>query len=56
MTVNKEDIPEELDIVNCDVRAIHVWDESTVSVKEYDRDTGIITTSSPMAHPAYGAI
>jgi len=52
MTANKEDIPAELDILNCDIRAIHVWDESTVSVKEYDSDTGIITTSSPMAHPA----
>ena len=52
MTVNKEDIPEELDILNCDIRAIHVWDESTVSVKEYDSSTGVITTSSPMAHPS----
>lgn len=52
VTVNKEDIPNELDILNCDVRAIHVWDESTVSVKEYDCVTGVITTSSPMAHPS----
>ena len=52
ITINKEDIPKELDILNCDIRAIHVWDESTVSVKDYDDVTGVITTSSPMAHPS----
>ncbi len=52
ITVNNDDVPEELDILNCDVRAIHIWDESTVAIKEYDRATGRITTSSPMAHPA----
>lgn len=52
ITVNNDDVLEELDILNCDVRAIHIWDESTVAVKEYDKATGVITTSSPMAHPA----
>lgn len=50
-TVDPAEIPEELDINNCDMRICHIWDESTVAVKAFDRKTGVITTRYPMAHP-----
>ena len=52
LTANSNDIPENLDISNCDIRAIHQWDESTVSIKSYDKSTGIIECANQMAHPA----
>ena len=52
ITVKSADIPETFDATNCDIRAIHIWDESTVSVKNYDPDSGIIETANEMAHPA----
>ena len=52
ITVNTADIPTELDIENCDIRAIHIWDESTVAIKSYNSKTGEIITASPMEHPA----
>ena len=52
ITVKKEDIPPEIDIENCDIQVMHVWDESTVSAKTYDNKQGIITLNSCMAHPA----
>ncbi|MBQ8814772.1 MAG: right-handed parallel beta-helix repeat-containing protein [Lachnospiraceae bacterium] len=51
-TVDPSEIPEELDINNCDMRILHIWDESTVAVKAFDRKNGVITTQYPMAHPA----
>ena len=52
ITVQKKDIPPSMDIQNADLRVIHTWDESVVSVECYDEATGRITTKYPMAHPA----
>ncbi len=52
ITVNTANIPSELDIENCDIRTIHIWDESTVAIKSYNSKTGEIITASPMEHPA----
>ena len=52
VSVNPKDLPENLDIDNCDIRVMHEWDESTVAIKDYDSTTGIITTKYPMGHPA----
>lgn len=52
ITVKPEDFPQELDVENCDMRAIHVWDESTVKIKEYNKENGEIVTEYPMGHPA----
>ncbi len=52
LSATPKDIPESLDIKNCDIRVIHQWDESTVSVKSYDSNSGIIECENKMAHPA----
>ncbi|MDY3929663.1 MAG: right-handed parallel beta-helix repeat-containing protein [Clostridia bacterium] len=52
ITAKPREIPSDFDIENCDIRVIHTWDESTVAVKSYDRDSGKIVCASNMAHPA----
>lgn len=52
ITVKPQDIPDELDINNCDIRVIHTWDESITAIKGYDESSGIITCENEMAHPA----
>ena len=52
ITPKPGDIPESFNISNCDIRVIHQWDESTVALKGYDIQTGIIECENEMAHPA----
>ena len=52
ITVRPQDIPNDFDVENCDIRVIHSWDESTVAVKSYDRDSGVVVCAKEMAHPA----
>ncbi len=52
ITSKPGDIPDSLDIENCDIKVIHQWDESTVSIKGYDASSGIIECENVMAHPA----
>lgn len=52
ITVDTKDIPKNLDIENCDIRMLHTWDESIVSVKYYDSATGTIFLKHEAAHPS----
>lgn len=52
ISAKTSDIPEDLDMQNCDIRVIHQWDESTVSVNGYDASTGTVECENEMAHPA----
>ena len=52
ITVDTKDIPENLDIENCDIRMLHTWDESVVSIKKYDKSGGTIFLEHEAAHPS----
>lgn len=52
ITVDTKDVPKNLDIKNCDIRMLHTWDESVVSIKDYDDTTGTIFLNHEAAHPS----
>ncbi len=52
MTAAQGDIPLNMDLKNAEIAMYHIWDESTLLVKEYDPNTGIISFMSEAEHPA----
>lgn len=52
MHVNINDIPPSFLPGSTEVKLYHQWDESTVPVSAYDKETGEITFASELGHPA----
>lgn len=44
-------LPESVVAQNAELTIYHNWDESLVGIKEWDRERGIITFSTPAGHP-----
>src|SRR5690606_10959785 len=56
MAYNPDDIPNDLDVNNAEVRIYHMWKESFVGVKKNDTKKNELIFSSPAVEPpgAYG--
>ena len=52
MKVKAADLGEGFDPRNAEITVYHMWDESMVGVKSFDRSTNTITFSSETGHPA----
>lgn len=52
MDVEVSDIPENFIQGSTKVKMYHIWDESTITVKEFDRESGKMTFASKPEHPA----
>ena len=52
MHVNPDDVPPSFLPGSTEVKLYHNWDESTVPVSAYDKESGEITFASELGHPA----
>lgn len=52
--VDPADIPMSFQPENASITIFHVWDESTVRVDSFDRETGMLYLKSEAEHPAGG--
>jgi hypothetical protein len=44
-------LPAGLSVANAELTLYHSWDESLVGIRQWDRDAGLITFSTPAGHP-----
>ncbi|MEI6141676.1 MAG: right-handed parallel beta-helix repeat-containing protein [Mariniphaga sp.] len=54
MRYDPKDIPENLDIVNAEVRVYHMWDESLVGIARNDIQNHKLTFTKPTIYPPGG--
>ncbi|MBN2377448.1 MAG: right-handed parallel beta-helix repeat-containing protein [Sedimentisphaerales bacterium] len=47
-----QDVPDNLEPRNAEVRVYHMWDESLVGLSRIDRENHLLHFSSPTGHPA----
>ena len=47
-----QDVPDNLEPHNAEVRVYHMWDESLVGLSRIDRENHLLHFSSPTGHPA----
>ncbi len=52
MAVVPEDIPASMDLTNSEITMYHIWDESTMRVRNYDSVTGNVEFMSEAGHAA----
>jgi hypothetical protein len=51
MAYDPEDIPENFDIRNAEIRVYHMWDESFVGIEHNDQINNVFKFSSPATYP-----
>ena len=52
LQVSPEDLPDNFEVENAYITVYHEWDESTVRIASYDKETGFMTLKNEMEHPA----